>query len=327
MITGSNQKSGGEVDRLVNDVLLADEFQAEELVGFNARRANKELNDSETIRAGKPYISDGWHETHIDIDIPLGAKSVTGITQSFSVPGLHYRSLLSVMKSALTDVTALQFHFSPFKRLWSTPGGKEERCFDEAYTSDAWIKAHNDLQKQRNEPNCKFEKIILGLMFWSDSTHLANFGTAKVWPLYLYFGNLSKYFCGKPSSGASHHVAYIPSVCLFHIILQLADLKCNYRSRMKFMTRFRATVRKLTYSHIAVVSSCMVSGISFLTTTLSRLIVMDSPWSAWTVCGADSIHEYLHILRTTLKSRFSDCQSTGVLLTYMIQSAVSHHPQ
>lgn len=213
MITGNNQKSGGEVDRLVNDVLLADEFRAEELVGFNARHANKELDDSEKIGAGKPYTGDGWHEVDVDIVIPLGAKSTMGLGQSFSVPGLHYRSLISVMKSALTDVTALRFHFSPFKRLWNTPDGKEERCFDEAYTSDAWIKAHNDLQKQRNEPNCKFEKVILGLMFWSDSTHLANFGTAKVWPLYLYFGNLSKYFRGKPSSGASHHIAYIPSVC------------------------------------------------------------------------------------------------------------------
>ena len=53
--------------------------------------------------------------------------------------------------------------------------------------SDVWIKAHNDLQKQHNEANCKFEKVILGLIFWSDLTHLANFETAKVWPLYFCF--------------------------------------------------------------------------------------------------------------------------------------------
>ena len=107
MITGNNQKSSGEVDHLVNDVFLADEFQAEELVGFNACCANKELNDSEKIGAGMPYMGDGWHEADIDIDIPLGAKSTMGLGQSFSVPGLHYCSLISVMKSALTDVTAL----------------------------------------------------------------------------------------------------------------------------------------------------------------------------------------------------------------------------
>ena len=58
MITSNNQKSSGEVVRLINDILLADEFQAEELVGFNARHANKELDDSEKIGAGKSYT--GW---------------------------------------------------------------------------------------------------------------------------------------------------------------------------------------------------------------------------------------------------------------------------
>jgi hypothetical protein len=51
-------------------------------------------------------------------------------------------------------------------------------------------------------------------MFWSDLTHLANFGTAKLWPIYMLFGNLSKYIRVKPNAGAEHHVAYIPSVSL-----------------------------------------------------------------------------------------------------------------
>jgi hypothetical protein len=48
------------------------------------------------------------------------------------------------------------------------------------------------------------------LMFWSDATHLATFGTAKLWPIYLLFGNLSKYVRCQPDSGATKHVAYIP---------------------------------------------------------------------------------------------------------------------
>ena len=88
-----------------------------------------------------------------------------------------------------------------------------QKVLEEAmWTSDAWLEEHNRLQHQPNESGCKFEKVILGLMLWSDSTHLANFGSVSVWPLYLYFGNLSKYFQGKPGSGASHHITYIPSV-------------------------------------------------------------------------------------------------------------------
>ena len=63
-----------------------------------------------------------------------------------------------------------------------------------------------------NEQDCKREKVVAALMFWSDSTHLANFGTAKLWPIYLLFGNVSKYIRGQPSSGACQHVAYIPSL-------------------------------------------------------------------------------------------------------------------
>ncbi|KAG1857827.1 hypothetical protein F4604DRAFT_1931350 [Suillus subluteus] len=45
-------------------------------------------------------------------------------------------------------------------------------------------------------------------MFWSDSTHLTTFGNAKLWPLYMYFGNESKYHCCKPTCNLSNHVAY-----------------------------------------------------------------------------------------------------------------------
>jgi hypothetical protein len=93
----------------------------------------------------------------------------------------------------------------------------QDTTFHTAYASYAWIDVHGTLQKQHNEPGCKLEKALLGLMFWSDSTHLATFGTAKAWPLYFYFGNLSKYFRGKPGSGACHHIAYIPSVSFIYV--------------------------------------------------------------------------------------------------------------
>lgn len=49
-------------------------------------------------------------------------------------------------------------------------------------------------------------------MCWSDATHLANFGMAKLWPVYMLFGNISKYIHALPNSGAVHHFTYIPSI-------------------------------------------------------------------------------------------------------------------
>jgi hypothetical protein len=222
MVTGGNQKSIGEVDRLAKDVLNSKDFRLKDIADFSARTENKRLDSAEQHDAGNPFSGDGWIERDVSIMVPTGRKDNEGRGLPFIVQGLQLRPLCKVMKSALADITSWRFHFSPFKRFWESPSGVKVRCYDEAYTSDQWIEAHDNLQKQPNEPGCKLEKVILGLMFWSDSTHLTSFGTANVWPLYMYFANLSKYIRCKPSSGASHHVAYIPSVRNFPPLCKVA---------------------------------------------------------------------------------------------------------
>lgn len=51
-------------------------------------------------------------------------------------------------------------------------------------------------------------------MILSDYTHLTSFGNAGLWPIYLYLGGLSKYTRAKPTSFATHHLAYVPKVNL-----------------------------------------------------------------------------------------------------------------
>ena len=77
------------------------------------------------------------------------------------------------------------------------------------------LKADEEIQKLPREPDDKMERIVAPLMVWSDATHLANFGTASLWPFYLFFGSQSKYTRAKPTAHACHHLAYIPSVS-FH---------------------------------------------------------------------------------------------------------------
>jgi hypothetical protein len=210
--TGSNQKSQAELDRLAKDVISAPDFRVEDFDRFSSHQEYKRFDTSELPNNDHPFSSDNWLESTVHISVPTGQRSNNDSGHDFAIPELHHRPLVAVMKAALADDTARKFHFSPFRRFWKLPSGIDVRCFDEVYTSDAFLEAHDKLQKQPNEPGCKLEKVVLGLMFWSDSTHLANFGTAKVWPLYLYFANLSKYLRAKVGSGASHHVAYIPSV-------------------------------------------------------------------------------------------------------------------
>ena len=57
-----------------------------------------------------------------------------------------------------------------------------------------------------------FRKLWFPLMFLSNLTHLTAFGDVKLWPLYLLFGNDSKYLRCKPRSHLCEHVAYFIKV-------------------------------------------------------------------------------------------------------------------
>lgn len=214
--TGGSQKSEGEITRLVKEVICAPDFKPDDLVGFSTNKENKLLDKPQLSQEnGAPFVDDDWREISVEIDIPVPVKGSP--PRQFCVPGLHHRSIVDVIKATFGAVTALPFHLTPFKRIHIDSEGKETRIYDEVYTSEAFEEAHDKLQKQPAEPGCKLEKVIAGLMFWSDSTHLTNFGTATVWPLYMYYANLSKYVRAKPNSGACHHLAYIPHVsCALH---------------------------------------------------------------------------------------------------------------
>lgn len=216
MNSGSSRVSETKVASLVKDVILAEDFNSKDLEGFSLRRSLRELDKDE---GGKRItFPDDWIETTVTINIPT--KSKEDGPKPFSVPGFHFRPLVEVVRAAFADTQARAFHLMPFKRLWSDPlDGHQERIYDELYTSDAWLDAQDDLHKLPKEPGCSLERVIAGLMLFSDATHLANFGTAKAWPLYAYFGNLTKYVRSSPTSGSCHLVGFLPSVsppdCIF----------------------------------------------------------------------------------------------------------------
>ena len=242
--SGSATKTEAEVNRLAEEIRDAGGFPAADLEGFNAHRENKRLDaaqESSLFRLG-----DGFRESSIPICVPTGDPTPKQQAKTYDVPGFYFRKLTSVIKAAFEGPLAEHFHFSPYKLLHKSPvTGKDERIFCEVYDSDAFAEAHEDVQRHGHlppdDPGCKREKIVAALMFWSDSTHLTDFGTAKIWPIYLLFGNVSKYIRMRPTSGACHHLAYIPSVCTS---LRTGLAKTNsyiLSSPTHFMIGFRRT--------------------------------------------------------------------------------------
>jgi hypothetical protein len=187
--TGSTSKSNNEVNRLVRDVLRRPGFSVEDLEGFDATRENQRLDKADER---SPHLR-AFQETSVTIDVPSGDE--TKPAHAVKIPGLYFRKLTTIIKNAFQSPLAPQYHFSPFKLYHTSPiTGEDERVYSEIYNSDAFIKEHDRVQRAPvppDDPNCKREKVIAALQFWSDSTHLANFGMAKLWPIYMFLGNLS----------------------------------------------------------------------------------------------------------------------------------------
>ena len=105
-----------------------------------------------------------------------------------------------------------------------------ERVHGEIYTSDAFFEETENVRQHSPVPddsNCTREKVVVALMVASDETHLTDFGNTKAWLIYLMLGNLSKYIHSQPNSGAMHHLAYIPAVCIGCFFLNRNDSELN----------------------------------------------------------------------------------------------------
>ncbi|KAJ3874470.1 hypothetical protein F5051DRAFT_443301 [Lentinula edodes] len=187
--TGSSLKSEGETTQLVEEVLMAPDFNVEDLEGFKAHRENLRA-DKAKLPESSNYLA-GFETASVDIRVP------------------------SVIREAFSGPLSDKIHFSPFKLFHQSPLSNEEICVHgELYTSDSFIQAHDKIQRvplPPDESDCKLERAVAAVMLWSDATYVANFGTAQMWPIYLMLGNISKYVRALPDSGACHHLAYIPS--------------------------------------------------------------------------------------------------------------------
>ncbi|KAF9565462.1 hypothetical protein CPC08DRAFT_629854 [Agrocybe pediades] len=159
--------------------------------------------------------NDGWKTSTVKIPLPAERhKNLSEHTAPvLEVPNVLHRSLVATIKSVFQDSDSSSFHFSPFRLFWkATPASPPERVIAELYNSEAFIEEHTKIQKQPPEPGPQYKTAIAAMTLWSDSTHLANFGTASLWPIYMFFGNESKYSRAKPSKFSAQHIAYLPSL-------------------------------------------------------------------------------------------------------------------
>ncbi|KZT38989.1 hypothetical protein SISSUDRAFT_1128360 [Sistotremastrum suecicum HHB10207 ss-3] len=197
---GNTQLSMGRTNTLITEV-----FQGEHGIPFVPTDLSVLVMPKSEIF---PEV-DGWKQTPVDIRVPLGFKAHADnpLEANYTVKGLRHRSIVDAVKRIITtDPNAASFHLYPHKQYHTHPvTGQTERVYGEMYTADAFINAHEQLQASPKEPGCDLERVVVALQFWSDATVLANFGTAKLWPIYMGIAN-------HPLEEATHDVGYIPSI-------------------------------------------------------------------------------------------------------------------
>ncbi|KAF9218919.1 hypothetical protein BS17DRAFT_719112 [Gyrodon lividus] len=196
----------------INDPL----FNPAKELPFSHERERK-LNDEYLQDWSNPFGADnGWHQSLVAIPLPKERVKYNSENDP-KTPVIHH-SILDIIKSVFKDSVSLTFHMTPFEEFWKTSDEQILKVYLEAYSSPAMLDAYKEVNALPRAPKNNYEQVVASLMLWSDATQLTNFGDASLWPVYLFFGNQSKYTHGKPTSGACHHVAYIPVVRGFRLV-------------------------------------------------------------------------------------------------------------
>ena len=94
--TGTSTKSLADVQNLIDNVILHEEFQAEDLQGVNFAQEVKKLDSFESSLEGK-----GWREISVRIKVPCpGYEQDEDEAEEFEVPGVLYCDLVDIIKAA-----------------------------------------------------------------------------------------------------------------------------------------------------------------------------------------------------------------------------------
>ncbi|KAI0715445.1 hypothetical protein C8T65DRAFT_573153 [Cerioporus squamosus] len=226
-----NVSSNRAVNALVRDVIHAPGFSALHFPpGFTIEGAQARLEgwDTHDDTASVFPLKHGWRHARVLVRIPKeGVKFASEeLAPQFPIDDVLVRDLLDVFVDTYKSSAACDFHWIPH-RMMCRPSSRlpvnhasqpqqsaQSLVYTEFYNSDEMLDADADLQARPRHPDDPpdLEYAIGPILLWSDSTHLASFGTASLWPIYAYTGLQSKYTRGRPTSFSAQHIAYIPSL-------------------------------------------------------------------------------------------------------------------
>lgn len=180
----------------------------------------------------------GWRKSSVSILLPHEGSLWPSGEHDSSVPtltidGIYHQDIVDIITSTFQDQVSSKFHLTLFEEYWQ-PNAEADpiKVFGEAYSFSKAVNLYHSVYSLPQQPEDDLKCVVIHILLWSDATQLSNFGEASLWPIYMFFGNQSKYTHRKPTAAACHHAAYILTVChhesfdnsiLIHVQAQLPN--------------------------------------------------------------------------------------------------------
>jgi hypothetical protein len=192
--SGSNAKSATELNHLA-EFLHDPGFKQADLVGFNHTCKSKRLDNYLDSRSNPFHEHYSWQRSTVKIRLPNEKAKFPSDTDApeLTIAGIYHCSLIDIITCVFKDDVSLYFNMTPFRQYWNTPDNQTLEVFSKSYASPEMMNTCKELNTLPRGPDDKLKHVVASLMVWSDTTHLASFGDASLWPLYLFFSNQSKY--------------------------------------------------------------------------------------------------------------------------------------
>ncbi|KAG6905065.1 hypothetical protein DXG01_005306 [Tephrocybe rancida] len=204
------QKSKDSFRQLL-DIIGNPSFIQDHIATTNWSQIDCKLGINSWDREEWQDVDAGWTESSVQLTILFHRNTDHPGLMAYTINGFYHRSLTTIIREKLTlkKQHSSHFHLQPYELLWQQDDDKDPLPLSgEMYSSPAFLRAHQEVQDLPGEPGCTIPRVVVALMAWSDATHLMQFGSAKIMPLYIYFGNESKYRRSKPSCRPAEHVAF-----------------------------------------------------------------------------------------------------------------------
>jgi hypothetical protein len=135
----SINKSNEETTQLVHSILLHPQFRLDDLVNFNATNENQKANKAEEKNGS--FLQSFCHAS-ISINVPSG--SAHEASHMFSISGLYYHQITSLIKETFESPILMKFHLLPYKLFQKFPNCKEsDHVYSKIYNSDVLLDEHD----------------------------------------------------------------------------------------------------------------------------------------------------------------------------------------